>query len=100
MPETSRHVHQAHRGFKHGDAGAFRADQCLRHIKAVLRQQALKIVAGHAPGDFGITRLNEVRVFVTKVFELLMNVPTTSSRRDQSRHFVLARLADGQAENI
>ena len=44
-------LHQAHRCFEDSYACGFRADQCARDVKSILRQQLIEVVAGDPARD-------------------------------------------------
>ena len=62
---------QAAGGFENGDAGAFRADQRARNVKAVFREQEIQVVAGDAARDVGVTAADQIAVGVGDVFQEL-----------------------------
>src|SRR6185437_6889335 len=56
--------HEVEFGGKHGDAGAFAADERSRDLEAVFRKQEVEVVSGDAARDFRKALADERRVFV------------------------------------
>ena len=59
-----RTLDQPQLGFQHRDAGAFAAHQRARHVEATLGQQLIEVVARNAPGNFRITRADQLAVLI------------------------------------
>ncbi|HLX59199.1 MAG TPA: hypothetical protein VKR83_19450 [Ktedonobacteraceae bacterium] len=91
---------EAHSGFQHGDAGALGAYQRARNVKAVFRQQLVEVVAGNAARYVGEARTDEVGVGISQRFEARIDVAAPPAFANDLREFLVAGLADAQAQAI
>ena len=72
-----RALNQSNFGFQHNHAGAFRANQRSRHVKSILGQQLIQVIAGNTPGDFRVARSDQVGVLVSQGPQLGVNRAAT-----------------------
>ena len=95
-----RAVDQTQRRLQDHDAGAFRSDQGLGDIEAVLRQQVRKVVPRNPAGDVRIARANLVGVLVPQRLELGVDFAAPAAAPDDAFKFVIGSLADLHARTV
>ena len=87
---------QADRRVEDVRAGALGADERARDVEAVLGEQLVEVVAGHAAGDVGVFGSYPVADAVSEVFELLVDLALAATGRDDSFQLLVGGRANCQ----
>src|SRR5919106_5023940 len=93
-------IHQSGGRFKDGYARAFGSHQRPRHVKAVLRQQFIQIIAGNPPGYLGVTLTHQVGISVPEGLESGVNLAPSTTLLNDTFQFLFGRAAHAQAQPI
>ena len=83
-------------GLEHGDAGALRAHQGAGHVKAVLGQQLVQVVAGNAAGNLGKTLPDQVAIGIPDAGQAGIDLPPPSAAGDDRLQLGFCGSADGE----
>src|ERR1700730_18432041 len=75
-------VNQLQFCFQNDRAGYFGAHESAPDVKSVFGQEIIKAVAGNAPGDFWISRPNQIGVVVSNFAQLFINLSATPAVPD------------------
>ncbi len=92
--------HKIQRRFEEGDACAFGADQCLRDVEFVLRQQRVEVVTRDSPAKLWESIANIVGVTVANCFQLRVDFAAPTARGDDRFQLFWGRFADAKSRPV
>ena len=95
-----RAVDEAHRRTEDRDARAFGSDERTRDIEAVLGQQLVEVVAGHAPRNLRVTLADLVGVTVDQRCQPRVDLAAPATLADDALQFVVAGAPDRHAHAV